>query len=262
VSADEPVHQPARHAAAHARQTGRDRLRGALRPRATRGQLIAALLCGLLGFAAAVQVRANRDEDLAGLRQTDLVRILDDVTERSARLQAEARDLEVARAQVTGDTSGSLAALEQAKARVRTLGILAGTVAATGPGIEFTIGDPEGQVQADVLLDALQELRDAGAEAVELANPNGPKVRVVASTHLVDVDGGGGIKVDQTLIKAPYQFRVIGDARTMAAALDIPGGILDVLRQREAQGTVTQRSEITIASLHPAPAPEYARPAP
>jgi uncharacterized protein YlxW (UPF0749 family) len=262
MSTDDPVHQPPRHVKAHARRTGRDRLRGALRPRATRGQLIAALLCGVLGFAAAVQVRANQDADLAGLRQTDLVRILDDVTERSERLQAEARDLEAARAQVTDDTSGSRAALEEARARVRTLGILAGTVPATGPGIEFTISDPKGEVQSDVLLDALQELRDAGAEAVELSTPGGRRVRVVASTPLIDVDGGGAVKVDEQVIKAPYEFRVIGDSRTLAAALDIPGGILDVLRQREAQGMVTQRSEIIISSLQPTPTPEYARPAP
>jgi uncharacterized protein YlxW (UPF0749 family) len=162
---------------------------------------------------------------------------------------------------VTDRTDGSRAALEEARGRVRTLGILAGTIAATGPGIEFTISDPAGEVEADVLLDALQELRDAGAEAVELSTPEGPRVRVVASTHLVDVEGGG-VEVDGTLIEAPYRFLVIGESRTLAAALDIPGGVLDVLRQREARGHVTQRSTITISSLQPAPTPEYARPAP
>ncbi len=262
MSTDEPVPPPPRGDGARVRRSGRERLRAALKPRATRGQLIAALLCGLLGFAAAVQVRANQDSGLAGLRQTDLVRILDDVTERSARLQAEARDLEDAREQVTDRTDGSRAALEEARSRVRTLGILAGTLPATGPGIEFTISDPEGQVQADVLLDALQELRDAGAEAVELSTPDGPRVRVVASTHLVDVEGGGSVEVDGRALEAPYRFRVIGEPRTLAAALDIPGGVLDVLSRHDAQGVITQSSEITISSLHPAPAPEYARPAP
>ena len=258
------VAQPGQHPR-HARGTGRARLRAALRPRATRGQLIAAVLCGVLGFAAAVQVRANQDSGLSGLRQTDLVRILDDVTERSARLQAEARDLERAREQVTDGTDGSRAALDEARARVRTLGILAGTLPATGPGIEFTITDPAGEVQADVLLDALQELRDAGAEAVELSGAGGSKVRVIASTHLVDVDrkggAGGAVEVDGAVLEAPYQFRVIGESRTLAAALDIPGGVLDVLRQREAQGLVSQRSELTISSLRPTSTPEYARPA-
>ena len=140
------------------------------------------------------------------------------------------------------------------------LGILAGTLAARGPGVELTISDVEGQVGADVLLDALQELRDAGAEAIEVSTVTGPAVRVVASTSLVDVEGG--VEVDGTRLVSPYRFRVIGESRTLAAALDIPGGVLDVLRQREAQGVVTQRSSVLITSLRAAPSPRYARPAP
>jgi hypothetical protein len=68
MSTDAPVPVPPHHGSGPAHRAGRARLRGALRPRATRGQLIAAVLCGMLGFAAAVQVRANRDSDLAGLR--------------------------------------------------------------------------------------------------------------------------------------------------------------------------------------------------
>jgi len=257
----EPAHQGP---ATHARSSARHRLLASLRPRPTRGQLVGALLCALLGFAGAVQVRSNQDSDLSGLRQTDLVRILDDVTERSGRLQAEARDLEEARRQIADGTDGSLAALEEARARVDTLGILAGTLPATGPGIEFTISDPAGEVQADVLLDALQELRDAGAEAVDLSSPAGRSVRVVASTALVDEESGrgGAVLVDGTKLEPPYLFRVIGEPRTLAAALDIPGGVLDVLKQRDAQGLVLQRNELTISSLRPAATPEYARPAP
>jgi uncharacterized protein YlxW (UPF0749 family) len=245
------------------RGVGRQRLWSALGSRPNRGQLIAGLLCGVLGFAVAVQVRSNQDAGLAGLRQTDLVRILDDVTERAARLQAEARDLENTRSKVS--SSGTRAALEEARDRARTLGILAGTLPATGPGIEFTISDPEGKVGSDVLLDALQELRDAGGEAFEIGQIDGKSVRVVASTYLSDAsdsDSAEGIAVDGEVLRSPYRIRVIGDPRTLAAALDIPGGVLDVLTQRKAQGIVTQRSELTITSLRPVPVPEYARPAP
>ncbi|MDQ1667756.1 MAG: hypothetical protein QOH75_3787 [Actinomycetota bacterium] len=257
VRADVPEQEPVD------RDLGRRRLRAALNSRPTRGQLVAAVLCALLGFAVAVQVRANQDAGLSGLRQTDLVRILDDVTERSARLQAEARELEGTRDKVSG--SGTRAALDEAHQRSRTLGILAGTLPATGPGIEFTISDPAGKVTSDVLLDALQELRDAGGEAYEIGQIDGAAVRVVASTYLSDASGSdprAGIAVDGRVLTSPYRFRVIGEPRTLAAALDIPGGVLDVLRQREAQGIVTQRSELTISSLRPVPEPEYARPAP
>lgn len=240
-------------------RTGRERLAAAMRLRATRAQVVAAILLGLLGFAAAVQVRATQDADLEGLRQADLVRILDDVTERNTRLQAEAENLEQTRDRITGGSGNNAAALEEARARAQVLGILAGTLPATGPGIELTITDPQRQVGSDVLLDTLQELRDAGAEAIEISTVGGPAVRVIASTALTDVDGG--IAVDGTTLTSPYRFRVIGDPRTLAAALDIPGGVLDVLHQRDADGLVTQKQSLDIRSLRAVPSPRYARPA-
>lgn len=243
------------------------RLRSAMRPHASRGNLLPGLLCALLGFAVVVQVRSTQDAGLDGLRQSDLVRILDDVTERSDRLRTEARDLEVTRARVTNGSTGSRAALEEARARAQVLGILAGTLPATGPGIELLISDPDGKVGPEVLLDTLQELRDAGAEAVEISSQDGPAVRVVAATSFeAPTDSGGGgdagrVVVDGTELTSPYRFRVIGDSRTMAAALDIPGGVLDVLRQDDAHGVVTQRDQLTITSLRAAPSPRYARPA-
>lgn len=244
---------------------GRSRLLRSLRARPGRAQLVAAVLLGLLGFAAAVQVRATQEAELDGLRQTDLVRILDDVSERAARLRAEARELEDTRDRVSGGSSGNLAALQEARSRARMLGILAGTLPARGPGIEFTISDPAGQVDAAVLLDALQEMRDAGAEVIELGSVDGPAVRVIAATSITDSREAGrlaGVLVDGTPLSPPYRFRVIGEPRTLAAALDIPGGVLDVLRQREAQGVIRQLESLEITSLRGAPSPRYARPAP
>lgn len=237
------------------------RLASALRPGIKRGHLLPALLCAVLGFAVVVQVRSTQETGLEGLRQTDLVRILDDVTQRAARLRQEARDLEETRARVTDTSTGTRAALQEAQERARVLGILAGTLPARGPGIELTISDPRGKVGSEVLLDTLQELRDAGAEAVEVGTLDGPAVRVVATTSFTDPLDGGGVQVDGTLLTSPYRFRVIGDPRTLAAALDIPGGVLDVLRQDDAQGIVTQRDSVTIDSLRAPPSPRYARPA-
>ncbi len=264
MSDDRPAADPPARAA---QRTSWQQLRSALRPGANKGHLLPALLCAVLGFAVVVQVRSTQDAGLDGLRQSDLVRILDDVGERTDRLRAEARDLEDTRAQVTGGSSGTRAALDAARERSRVLGILAGTLPAVGPGIELTISDPQGKVGSDVLLDALQELRDAGAEAVEVSSLDGPAVRVVASTSFVDPAEGAEegkpsrVEVDGTELTSPYRIRVIGEARTLAAALDIPGGVLDVLRQSDAQGVVTQSEEVVIASLRAAPSPRYARPA-
>jgi len=231
-------------------------VRRAMRRRATRNQLLIATLCGLLGFALALQVRSNQTADtLRTARQSDLVRILDDLEERSSRLRAEARELETTRDRLTSGVGRSEAALEEASQRADTLGILAGNMPATGRGIELVISDPGGEVNAAILLDALQEMRDAGAEAVQIDD-----VRVVASTHFTDTEDG--VSVDDNPISSPYRFIAIGEPSTLASALNIPGGVLDTVKKEGAQATVTPQETVVIEALHLPETPKYARPAP
>ena len=70
----------------------RRRLLVALTPRATRAQAAIGILFALLGFAMALQVRSTEQSDsLSTARESDLVRILDDLTARTDRLGAEQR---------------------------------------------------------------------------------------------------------------------------------------------------------------------------
>jgi uncharacterized protein YlxW (UPF0749 family) len=251
-------------------------VRRVLRPRLRRVDIAVAALVGILGFAAVVQVRSTQDEDglLASARQEDLVAILDDLSSRSARLRQEITTLTATRERLTTGSGQEAAALTEARRRAQVLGILAGTVPARGPGIVLTISDPSGKVTAEVLLDALEELRDAGAEAVQLegpvaaagseasAGPNAvPAVRVVAATAFVDAADGAGIEVDGTLLRAPYRFTVIGDPATMAAALAIPGGVTDNVEQRDGRAVVNRRETVAVTALRRLDRPRYARPA-
>ena len=119
----------------------------------------------------------------------------------------------------------------------------------------LTVTDPRGTVHADVLLDAIEELRDAGAEAMQLSG-----VRVVASTAVGDAPGG--ISVDGIRVRPPYRLVAIGDPRTLASALGIPGGVEDtVAAQAGARAIVTTSPNVTVAALRRLVAPRYARPA-
>ncbi len=146
------------------------RARRLLAPRLRRVDVAVALLLGLLGFAAVVQVRSTQEEGpLAAARQEDLVQILDDLANRDRRLRAEVAALEQTRRELTSGTGRTSAALEEARRRAQLLGVLAGNVPATGPGVRLTMTDPDGALRPDILLDALEELRAAGAEQVWLA---------------------------------------------------------------------------------------------
>jgi uncharacterized protein YlxW (UPF0749 family) len=243
------------HAADAAAGAVRHRLAVALRPRATRTQAAIGALFLLLGFAVALQVRSTAETDgLSTARESDLVRILDDLTARNERLTAEARDLQATRDQLVSGSGSGTAALDDARARAQALGILAGTVAAEGPGIVVTVTDPGGKVDAAALLDAVEELRDAGAEALQVGS-----VRVVASTAFVD-GRPGTVFVDGTSVAAPYTVLAIGDPRTLSSALRIPGGVVESLHNLGADASVAERDSLSITALRPDSAPQYARP--
>ncbi|MFJ4468774.1 DUF881 domain-containing protein [Streptomyces sp. NPDC089424] len=235
--------------------TGRQRLvDGLWPPRITRAQLIVALLLFGLGFGLAVQVASNSDGDsaLRGARQEDLVRILDELDDRTQRLEDEKQGLENQRDELENSSNQAEEARRQTIEKERQLGVLAGTVAAQGPGITMTIDDTKGTVESDMLLDAIQELRAAGAEAIQV---NG--VRVVASTYLTD--SGESVSVDGNKINAPYRFKVIGKPQDLEPALNIPGGVVQTLEKEQATVTVERSDKIVVDALRAVERPDYAR---
>jgi uncharacterized protein YlxW (UPF0749 family) len=119
----------------------------------------------------------------------------------------------------------------------------------------MTIADPRGKVTAPVLLDALQELRDAGAEAIEVNN-----VRMVASSHFGQ--GASGIEIDGRSVSPPYTLTAIGDPATMSSAMEIPGGLSENVRNLNATITIAQMHDLTVGALHSLSEPRYARPVP
>ncbi|MEC4019873.1 DUF881 domain-containing protein [Streptomyces sp. H27-D2] len=234
--------------------TGRQRLFAAVwPPRLTRAQLIVALLLFVLGLGLAIQVRSTNDSSaLRGARQEDLVRILDELDDRTQRLEDEKSRLEGQRTELENSSDQAEEARKQTVQKEQQLGILAGTVAAQGPGINLTITDPGKAVEADKLLDTIQELRAAGAEAIQI---NG--VRVVANTFFADEDGG--VQIDGHKVDQPFRFKVIGKPQDLEPALNIPGGVVQTLEKEQATVSVERAQKIIVDALRSAKRPDYAR---
>jgi uncharacterized protein YlxW (UPF0749 family) len=168
-------------------------------------------------------------------------------------LRRQIADLEAARTRLSTTGDRSTTALEEARTRSTALGILAGTVPAQGPGIELTITDPERRFAAEDLLDAIEELRAAGAEAIQVGG-----VRVGLDTAFVATDRG--IAVDGVSLAAPYPIIAIGEPATLATAMEIPGGVSDTARRAGGNARVQQRDQVVIRALRSAKVPRYARP--
>ncbi len=221
----------------------------------SRSSVVVALLAVLLGVAMSTQIRQTREQGLESLRQEELVAVLDTVTQRSGRLDEEISRLTTERLRLE-QSAGGPEAQQAAQARIDALAVLAGTARATGPGVQIVITDPQGTVGAPTLLDAVQELRDAGAEAIQI-----DEVRIVASSFVTE-DAKGAVSVDGVALSSPITIIAIGDPQTLASAMDIPGGVVASIRGLGASVRVTQDRSVRVDALHAPASPRYARPEP
>lgn len=233
--------RPARTAA-----EARFRLIRSLKPTMSRTQIMITVLFVVLGFATTAAIRGtSANALLANARQSDLVSLLDDLAQREARLQSEINRLESARETLLG--GDQYQALNEAKRRATALGKLAGTEPVTGPGISIAIS---GNLTASTLLDAIQELRDAGATAIQISDRN-LDVRVVANTWFGDSDNG--VTVSGTALEVPITITAVGDQNVLTPAMKIPGGLEDTVGAGGGTVTISSNEDVSVSAVVPLP---------
>ncbi|RPF21591.1 DUF881 domain-containing protein [Myceligenerans xiligouense] len=238
------------------RAGGTRRLWEVFRPRNRRAEYITAALCIAFGFALAVQVAQSTGDQLASLRQDELVRLLDEVTQRGEQLDEEVANLTEARDDLLSADGQDRAARELARQRAEYEGILSGRLPAEGPGVVVEIQAGPGTLTASSMFNMLEELRNAGVEAQQVND-----VRIVTSSHFEEtVDEEPRILLDGRLLEPPYTWVAIGDPETVDRALEIPGGALPTLRDAGASAEVTRREHVVVDATRAPADPEHAEP--
>ena len=223
----------------------------------SRGQAVVAGLVALLAFAAVTQARLTGEDDTyAGLRQGELIQALNGLQAASRKAERDIEELEATRDRLSSRTQRRTTALEQARKEVRTLGVLAGTVPASGPGIKVTVEDPQGDLSLNHLLDGIEELRNAGVEAIEIND----RVRVIAQTSFDD--DPAGIRVDGVLLKPPYVIDAIGNPETLAGALEFQDGFTDDVEADNGSVSSKKSDRIEVTVTRTPSQPRYAEPVP
>jgi len=237
-------------------RSGMERLRHSfLAP--SRGQAVVAVLVGVLAFAAVTQVRlAGKDDTYANLRQPELIQALNGLQAASRKAERDIADLETTRDQLRNSTQRRTTALDQARKEVQTLGVLAGTVPATGPGIHITVQDPKNQLSLNHLLDGVEELRNAGVEAIQINN----QVRVIAQTSFEE--DPDGVRVDGVVLKPPYVIDAIGNPDTLAGALQFQGGFSDDVAMDSGSVSIKKADRIAVTVTRTPVKPRYAEAVP
>jgi uncharacterized protein YlxW (UPF0749 family) len=237
--------QPGQHQADHARRIwGFHRL-------ASRVSI--AIVAGLLGILAVGQFRGQAGAPaLAGLSATDLTQLIANLTAGNDELRAEITDLgdqasHLATAHDRGETT--VDELTGDLARIRAW---AGLSPVSGQGIAITV---RGQIGGDGVEDLLNELRNAGAEAISVDG-----VRIV--TGVVVAGAPGALSVENNAIGDAFEIRAIGSPQILTGTLTRTGGVIAQIGATypDAQLTVTPVDTLALPATDRTLVPSHGQP--
>ncbi len=141
--------------------------------------------------------------------------------------------------QATAIARGGMTAVLERK--IHAMNVLNGTMPLSGPGVEVIISDSKmSKLDRAAFLthdwdlrSVINELFVAGADAVAINN-----ARITAQTGVFCI--GPVVRVGSVRLGPPFVVKAIGPANVLAAALKIPGGVLDVLKSSNRELFVSQ----------------------
>ncbi|MDQ3756489.1 MAG: DUF881 domain-containing protein [Actinomycetota bacterium] len=220
------------------------------------GPVLVLFVTALIGFLLVSRLRGEErfTQRLEAESEEDLARILAGLTAEADALREEVSGLRLQLAELQVSSRSDEAATRTAEQQLQALEVLAGTVPVTGPGVTVRIDDPDRSITYDALIDVVQELRDAGAEAVAVNNR-----RVGANSAFGEDDGV--VVLDGLPLAGPYHVAAIGQPATLEGGLEIPGGALDTLNALKGVDVTVQRlPKVDIPALAKAPSFRVARP--
>jgi uncharacterized protein YlxW (UPF0749 family) len=223
--------------------------------RQPRSQLALAAVIFLMGFLIVVQLRAQQaGTGLATQSSQDLTLLVANLTTRNDQLRGEVADLSrqldaMAAANARGETSAGQ--LRSDLERIRTW---SGLEPAAGPGVRVVL---YGGVPASAISDLVNELRNAGAEAIAVGG-----VRVVAGT--VVAGPPGALSVENTALGARIEVLAIGNPPALTGALTRAGGLVAQVQATYAEVAmeVTPLDAVAVPATDRTLVPTYGKPRP
>jgi len=118
---------------------------------------------------------------------------------------------------------------------------LTGKNAAAGPGVVVTLADSSKKIKAFDILDLINDLKGAGAEAISVNDQ-----RIVYNSYIVDIDNGF-ISVGGGRLISPYIVKAIGDANAIYTTLsDKQYGYIDTETSAGKSAALQKQDNINI----------------
>lgn len=190
-----------------------------MRGRAAQYSLVAVAM--VIGLLAVGQLRSqSRPAEVTRLSAQELSTLIETLTQRNRELRTGLADI---REQVREYTLLGLqgqSAIDVSREDLRRITAFAALAPVEGQGIVMLV---DGDLDAIALNDLINELRNAGAEAIAV-----DEVRVTARS--VAIQGALSLQVDGVNVARRFLLRAIGSPEGLLAAVERPGGIISQLK--------------------------------
>ena len=175
------------------------------------------LVAAILGVLVVAQLRSQAaNPGLSNLTAQELTLVIANVNTSNERGRTEVAALERQLATLTEARDRGESALGALRADLASLRAWAGLTAVVGPGVSIRVAGPIG---GEAIEDLLNELRNAGAEAIAVED-----VRVVPGA--VVVGAPGGLSVENTPLGESFEIRAIGSPQIITGTLTRGGGVI------------------------------------
>jgi uncharacterized protein YlxW (UPF0749 family) len=174
-----------------------------------------AILLGLLGVT---QYRAQDvySRSLTAETASSLTTLIAQISDRNSALRDEIFSLRLRLDAAEGASQSSEVALRELREQFRQVQVAAAVTPVSGPGVEVRV---EGTFDDRAMSDLVNELRNAGAEAVGV---NG--LRVGPRSWFARTPTG--LILDTQALASPYRVHAVGAPETISVALTRTGGII------------------------------------
>ena len=207
----------------------------------------------LIGVLLIGQLRSQaRPTEISSLSAQELSQLVDQLSQRNRELRTALTDLhETVRQYGEAGTQGQ-SAIDVTREDLRRVSAFGGLAPVEGQGIVLTVN---GDLDAIALNDLLNELRNAGAEAITVDG-----VRVV--TGIVVAGAPGELSVENHAIGDGFEIRAIGSPQILTGTLTRTGGVIAQVGNAyaDARLTVTPLDSMTLPASDRTQAPVYAKP--
>ena len=194
-----------------------------------RSQVSLAAVAAILGLLIVVQLRGQTGgSELQSKSAQELTALVANQNTENDRLRAEVSNLQNQLAELRADRASGATSVGQLESDLGRIRAWTGLDPIAGRGLEITIN---GEIDAPAVDDLLNELRNAGAEAIAIEG-----IRVIARTSVSGVPGA--LDVDGLLLRDPFTIRAIGRPETLVGSLTRVGGMIAQLAATNPAATV------------------------